>query len=72
MKFQEPCTAMQMQDIKNVGFIAIDVISARGLRSADYLGLSDPYVTVELGNKFSRTQTVYNNLDPVWNKPIKL
>ena len=48
------------------------VLGARGLRAADFVSLSDPYVTVELGNKFLRTQTSYNTLEPNWNQDLKL
>ena len=52
--------------------MTVKVIGARGLRSADFGGSSDPYVTLELGNWYSRTQTVYRNLDPDWNRLFTL
>ena len=48
------------------------VIGARGLRSADFGGSSDPYVTLELGNCYARTHTVYRSLDPHWNRMFAL
>ena len=38
----------------------------------DFVGLSDPFVTLDLGNKFLRTQTCYNTLEPKWNQDFKL
>ena len=55
-----------------MGFLSVKVIEARGLREADYITKSDPYATVELGNKFLRTQTCYNTIEPNWNKAFKL
>ena len=57
---------------RDVGFLIVKVEGARGLRSADFGGFSDPYVTVELGNSYSRTQTVYRNLHPQWNRMFTL
>ena len=57
---------------KDVGFLTAKVIGARGLRSADFGGFSDPYVTLELGNSYSRTHTVYRNLDPDWHRMFTL
>ena len=62
-------TADQLDD---VGFLSVKVLGARGLRAADFVTLSDPYVTVELGNKFLRTETCYNTLEPKWNRSFKL
>ena len=56
----------------DVGFLSVKVLEARGLRAADFVTLSDPYVTVELGNKFLRTETCYNTLEPKWNRAFKL
>ena len=54
--------------------LLIAVIQARGLRSADSNGLSDPYVTIvpldETGHEISEekavTRTVAKTLDPEW------
>ena len=58
--------------LSDVGVVEVKVLEARGLRSADFTGSSDPYATVELGNNFSRTETLYNTLEPVWNKTVNL
>ena len=52
--------------------MTVKVSKARGLRSADFGGSSDPYVTVELGNSYSRTQTVYRDLEPQWDRTFTL
>ena len=58
--------------MNDVGIVEVQVLEARGLRSADFTGSSDPYATIELGNNFSRTETLYNTLEPVWNKTLNL
>ena len=58
--------------LKDVGVIQLTVYSARGLKSADFSGMSDPYFTVELGNSYTRSQTLFNTLDPDWNKKVFL
>mmetsp|Transcript_118164 Transcript_118164/g.312323 ORF Transcript_118164/g.312323 Transcript_118164/m.312323 type:complete len:952 (+) Transcript_118164:1745-4600(+) len=58
-----------------IGVLSVRVVAAYNLVNMDsgYLGdVSDPYVNVRLRSqgdriKPKRTQTVYNNLDPVWN-----
>ena len=57
---------------EDVGFLTVRVAEARGLRSADFGGSSDPYVTLELGNCYARTHTVYRSLDPHWNRMFAL
>jgi hypothetical protein len=55
--------------------VGVTVVSASGLKNTDMVGASDPYCVVELesktkGKSISRrqTETVNDNLDPVWNK----
>ena len=57
---------------RNVGYVVVEVLRARGLRSADFTGSSDPYATIELGNCYARTDTLYSTLDPTWNKTFTL
>lgn len=58
-----------------IGVLSVRVVAAYNLVNMDsgYLGdVSDPYVTVRLRSqgdrlKPKRTQTIYNDLNPVWN-----
>mmetsp|Transcript_86728 Transcript_86728/g.240559 ORF Transcript_86728/g.240559 Transcript_86728/m.240559 type:complete len:1129 (+) Transcript_86728:53-3439(+) len=50
--------------------LGVEVLSARGLRAADWGGTSDPFCVVEVpGKKLSKFQTpvVKKTLTPVWN-----
>lgn len=58
--------------------LSVTVVSARGLRNADFLtnGQSDPYVIVKhegmgKANEY-KTPVIDNNLNPVWNHTIKI
>ena len=56
----------------DVGFLVVRIIEAWGLRSADFSGLSDPFVVLQIGNKKVQTHTEYNNLNPIWEKVFTL
>ncbi|CAG8448585.1 6450_t:CDS:2 [Funneliformis mosseae] len=44
-------------------------LSAKGLRNADEVGKSDPYVVLSIdGAESQRTTTKVGTLDPVWNE----
>lgn len=51
--------------------LKVHIVSAKGLRSADWFGTSDPYCVCEIvGKPTSRVKTNVKNhtLDPVWNE----
>eukprot|EP00741_Cyanophora_paradoxa_P005684 tig00000903_g5511.t1 len=52
------------------GTIVARVIEARGLKSEDWLGKSDPYALLKVGNRTKRTKTISNTTSPVWNEEI--
>ncbi len=43
-------------------------LAAKGLRSADSNGLSDPYAELTCGRERFKTEVVNESLDPVWAK----
>ena len=48
--------------------MTIRIKSAKGLRKADYFGLSDPYCIVYFaGKEVGRTEIIPDNLDPEWS-----
>eukprot|EP00249_Psilotum_nudum_P004672 c18179_g1_i1 orf=700-2313(-) len=56
---------------KPVGMLHVKIVSARGLRKADFLGKSDPYVKLSLGKgalSTKKTQVKMNTLNPDWNE----
>jgi len=51
--------------------LRVTIISARGLRNADSLGLSDPFCTCHIpGKNWTKFQTavIDNQLSPIWNE----
>lgn len=54
-------------------FFTFKICEATGLQACDMNGLSDPYVTLIMDEKqIARTQTVYEDLNPVWNESFEL
>ncbi|MGH0183796.1 UNVERIFIED_CONTAM: hypothetical protein FKN15_013203 [Acipenser sinensis] len=64
-----------LQNLKDIGFLQVKVLNAVDLIAADFVGKSDPFCMLELGNDRLQTHTIYKNLNPEWNKvftfPIK-
>eukprot|EP00090_Calanus_glacialis_P004152 TRINITY_DN1306_c0_g1_i7.p1 TRINITY_DN1306_c0_g1~~TRINITY_DN1306_c0_g1_i7.p1 ORF type:complete len:2919 (-),score=679.49 TRINITY_DN1306_c0_g1_i7:1730-9988(-) len=54
------------------GTVHLTLVGAKDLDNADYMGKSDPYVVVRYKDKTFKSETVSNNLNPVWNFSITL
>merc|ERR1712002_228053 len=46
--------------------------SAKNLSNKEMLGKSDPYAKVKYGSQESRTKTIKNNLNPIWEHEVTL
>ncbi|KAL2650353.1 hypothetical protein R1flu_018481 [Riccia fluitans] len=60
---------------KPVGLLNVKVVKAKDLKKKDFMGKSDPYVKLHLGegHHFAKvTRTMKNNLNPEWNESFKL
>merc|ERR1719458_1535664 len=64
---------------KQAGPLRLTIVSARGLRDADWLpgtGKSDPYCVCEIAGKPKgakvKTKVINDNLDPVWQHSAEL
>jgi len=55
-----------------IGSVKVHVIRAKGLRSADFNGKSDPYVELSVGNARLRTPVKYKTLEPFWDELLEL
>ena len=58
--------------MSDVGYLVVRVVEAKGLRSADIGGTSDPFAVLELGNTRVQTFTDHRTLDPAWEKVFTL
>ncbi|GBG27842.1 Synaptotagmin-C [Hondaea fermentalgiana] len=55
---------------QNIAYLNVQVVSARGLRAADFNGKSDPYCVLTCQAQESRTHVVPKTLTPSWeDKP---
>jgi len=52
--------------------ILFTLVGAKDLENSDYFGKSDPYVVVHYKEVMFKSQTINNNLNPVWNFSINL
>lgn len=53
------------ESVNNTGSLTLEIVSAKGLKSADRNGYSDPYATVEMGgDKLFKTQVKKKTLNP--------
>lgn len=54
-------------------WFTLSIIRATGLRACDTNGLSDPYVIItDVDRRIGKTQTIYENLDPIWDESFEI
>jgi hypothetical protein len=62
--------------VEYAGMLSVRLHSARGLKKADLLGLSDPYAVIEAKpatkQQVVRSRVVNECLDPVWNEVLNV
>ena len=79
-EFSSEPTALKASRVKSniltkpikTGSLHLTFVCAKNLENADYIGKSDPYVIVTYRDQTFRSETVSNNLNPVWNFSITL
>uniref|UniRef100_A0A7N0TDS2 Uncharacterized protein n=1 Tax=Kalanchoe fedtschenkoi TaxID=63787 RepID=A0A7N0TDS2_KALFE len=60
-------------DLKPQGKLNLTVVKANDLKNMEMIGKSDPYAVVYIRPLFKfKTNTVENNLNPVWNETFEL
>ncbi|KAK3007503.1 hypothetical protein RJ639_013405 [Escallonia herrerae] len=60
---------------KSGGILHVKVVQARNLLNKDFLGISDPYVKLNLSGErlpFEKTSIKMNDLNPEWHEVFKL
>ncbi|KAI9225040.1 hypothetical protein BC828DRAFT_134962 [Blastocladiella britannica] len=52
----------------SIGVLVVHIKSAQGLKNADLIGKSDPFVKISLaGQTVAKTVVIHNNLNPFWD-----
>ena len=62
-----PCLVLLGRSSAKMAFLVL-IERASGLRSADFMGKSDPYVNLVCGSAKYQTAIVDNNNNPVWDE----
>ena len=60
--------AKTFKDIDDVGQLKVTLVSASGLRAADFGGTSDPFAVVTLDDVKFTSETIKKTLNPEWNE----
>lgn len=62
-----------LDTILDVGYLALDILSAKNLKSVDSNGKSDPFALVSYdGVQVYKTDKKRKTLDPVWNESVEI
>lgn len=69
---EENSSARTVGEVEFVGVLMINLLSAKNLINSDVVGLSDPYVVMNLGSQQIKSRRVLNNLSPVFNERLML
>ncbi len=54
------------------GSLYVMVVEAHDLTGKDFSGLSDPYVKLHLGDQETRSEIMFQTLDPHWFEKFKI
>ena len=69
--FEDDLKKEEEESLKPLFMVNVTVISASNVKNVDgILDKSDPYCEVFIGDSFYKTETVQNDLNPVWNKKM--
>jgi hypothetical protein len=52
--------------------LTVNVLRCKHLNKADLLGLSDPYVRLQLNDNIQKTKVIRNNLNPEWKETFSM
>ncbi|KAH8935387.1 hypothetical protein BDL97_17G024500 [Sphagnum fallax] len=62
----------QMEEKPPVATVVLEILEAAALRSADFNGLSDPFVEGTLSTKKFSTKIIWKTLNPKWDEKFEL
>merc|ERR1719192_1976653 len=63
-------TSIQINQKPRFDEIIFVLHGAKNLENVDWVGKSDPYAVISFGSQCSRTKTVRDNLNPVWEHEV--
>jgi uncharacterized protein YukE len=63
-------TSIQIQQKPRFDEIIFVLHGAKNLENVDWVGESDPYAVISFGSQCSRTKTIRDNLNPMWEHEV--
>lgn len=55
-------------DLNDLGQVRVHLVRARGLHSADFIGKSDPFAVLAIGDMDFKSKLIKRDLDPFWDE----